>query len=480
MILLKDILLLYTGTEEIHGADVLIEGNLIKEIGKGLDAGRKDGGGSKAGGSGSVGGPGRPGAPAAGAPFEVEVIDCRNLVVLPGFVNTHHHFYQTLQRCVREIQDVPLFSWLKRLYQIWKYLDEDSVYWSTLVACGELLKTGCTTSTDNLYVFPRGSSSRFIDVEIEAAGRIGMRFHPTRGSMSLSERDGGLPPDEVVQTEGDILEDSERLIAKYHDPSPGAMVRIALAPCSPFSVSEKSLVETADFARQKGVLLHTHLAETEDETVFCVEKYGGRPLALMERCGWVGGDVWFAHGVHFTDDELATLARTGTGICHCPTSNMRLGSGRARVPEMLERGIRVGLGVDGSASNDSSDMLGELRNCFLVHRLGGGSGAITAREVINMATQGGADILARDDVGLLRPGMAADLVGIDVCDIAHAGALHDYLASLVLCGATHEVDLTIVNGRVVVREGRLLTVDEAEVVRKANAAAKRMVDALNE
>jgi len=483
LILLKDILLLYTGTEEIYGADVVIDGNRITQIGKGLDAGRLNadhGTRSDAGGLKADTGvrPGRGRQPDGGRPEEVEVIDCRNLVVLPGFVNTHHHFYQTLQRCVREIQDAPLFSWLKRLYQIWKHLDDDSVYWSTLVACGELLKTGCTTSTDNLYVFPRGKSSRFIDVEIEAAGRIGMRFHPTRGSMSRGERDGGLPPDEVVQTEGEILEDSERLVSTYHDPSPGAMVRIALAPCSPFSVSEKGLRETADFARKKGVLLHTHLAETEDETAYCLEKYGVRPLDLMERCGWVGRDVWFAHGVHFTDAELAKLAQTDTGICHCPTSNMRLGSGRARVPEMLRLGIRVGLGVDGSASNDSSDMLGELRNCFLVQRLAAGSGAITARDVINLATRGGASLLARDDIGSLRPGMVADLVGINVFDIAHAGALHDYLASLVLCGASHEVDLTIVNGRVVVREGRLLTVDEDEVVRNANAAAKRMMEAM--
>jgi cytosine/adenosine deaminase-related metal-dependent hydrolase len=341
-----------------------------------------------------------------------------------------------------------------------------------------LLKTGCTTSTDHLYVFPRGKGSQLVDVEIEAAGRIGMRFHPTRGSMSRGESDGGLPPDEVVQAESEILEDSARLISKYHDPNPCAMVRIALAPCSPFSVSEKSLAETAEFARKKHVLLHTHLAETEDETAYCIEKYGMRPLGLMERCGWLGPDVWFAHGVHFTDEELDSLGRTGTGICHCPTSNMRLGSGRARVPEMLERGVRVGLGVDGSASNDSSDMLGELRSCFLVHRLGAGTKAIAARTVIDLATQGGARLLARDDIGTLAPGKAADLIGIDVCDIARAGALHDYLASVVLCGASHEVDLAIVNGRVVVRDRKLLTVDEREVVRKANQAARRMVEAL--
>ncbi|MFZ1947171.1 MAG: amidohydrolase family protein, partial [bacterium] len=348
---------------------------------------------------------------------------------------------------------------------------------STLVACGELLKTGCTTSSDNLYVFPRGKSSRFIDVEIEAASKMGMRFHPTRGSMSRGEAQGGLPPDVVVQTEQEIIEDCDRLISLHHDPAPGAMVRIALAPCSPFSVSEEILVETARFARERGVLIHTHLAETEDETAYCLEKYGVRPLELMERSGWLGPDVWFAHGVHFTDSELDLLASTGTGICHCPTSNMRLGSGRARVPDMLKRGIRVGLGVDGSASNDSSDMLGELRNCFLVQRLAGGSSAISAREVLRLATRGGASLLGRDDIGVIEPGRPADLIGVDVTDISHAGALHDYLASLVLCGASHVTDLTIVQGKVVVRRGELATVDEQEVVAKANEAARRMMRA---
>ena len=476
MILLKDILLLYTGTEEIPSADLLIYGDKIAEIGKGLDPKKF----LPQGPTGTCNP--SPDADKIGDTHHfpegeepVQVIDCSDLVVLPGFVNTHHHFYQTLQRCLRDIQDAPLFSWLKRLYEVWKHLDDDNVYWSTLVACGELLKTGCTTTTDNLYVFPRGRSSNFIDVEIEAAAWIGMRFHPTRGSMSRGQKDGGLPPDEVVQTEDEILEDSERLIARYHDSDPGAMVRIALAPCSPFSVSEPILKATAELARKKGVLLHTHLAETEDETAYCLEHYGVRPLELMERCGWAGRDVWFAHGIHFTDEELKRLALSGSGICHCATSNMRLGSGRARVPAMLSLGIRVGLGVDGSASNDSSNMLAELRNCFLLQRLAGGSKAIAARAVIDLATQGGASLLAREDVGLLRPGMAADVVGFDVCDIAHAGAAHDYLASLVLCGASQVANFTIVDGRVVVKDGELVTADEQEIVCNANRAAARML-----
>ncbi len=448
MILLKDIRALYTGTGEESGADVLIDGNRIKSIGGDIET------------------------PGSG---HTEVIDCSTCVVLPGLVNAHHHFYQTLQRCIPAVQNEPLFKWLTVLYEIWKHLDEDAVHWSTLVACGELLKTGCTTSTDQFYVFPRGTSGEFIDVEIEAASTIGMRFQPTRGSMSLGKSQGGLPPDEVVQTEDDILADCERLIEKYHDPEFGAMVRIALGPCSPFSVTKDLLVKTRDLADRTGALLHTHIAETEDEEKYCLEAYGMRPVELMEDCGWLGGDVWYAHGIHFNDRELDVLRKSGTGICHCPTSNMRLGSGVARVPEMIEMGIRVGLGVDGSASNDSSDMLSELRNCFLLHRLVGGGGAITARQVIDIATRGGASLLGRDDIGTIAKGKAADIIGIDISDISHAGALHDYIASIVICGGSHTVDFSIVNGKVVVRDGRLTQVDEAEVVRKGNEAAERMI-----
>jgi 8-oxoguanine deaminase len=451
VILLKDILALYTGAGEESGVDVLIEGGLIGDIGHDLAV------------------------PESGE--EVETIDCSRCVVMPGLVNTHHHFYQTLQRCVPAVQNEPLFKWLTTLYEIWKHLDEDAVHWSTLVACGELLKTGCTTSTDQFYVFPRGATGEFIDVEIEAASAVGIRFQPTRGSMSLGKSQGGLPPDEVVQTEDEILADCERLVAKYHDPGFGAMVRIALGPCSPFSVTRDLLVKTRELADKAGVLLHTHIAETEDEEEYCLETYGMRPLELMESCGWLGEDVWYAHGIHFNDKELDVLKTSGTGICHCPTSNMRLGSGAARVPEMLSMGIRVGLGVDGSASNDSSDMLAEMRNCFLLHRLMGGGGAMRAREVIDIATQGGASLLARDDIGNIAVGMAADIIGIDVSGISYAGALHDYIASIVICGGSHTVDFSIVNGVVVVRDGRLTRVDEAEVVRRADTAARRMISA---
>lgn len=451
MILLKNILALYTGSGEESGVDVLIDGGRVRDIGADLEV--------------------------PGPAEKVETIDCSSHVVMPGLVNTHHHFYQTLQRCVPAVQNEPLFKWLTTLYDIWKHLDEDAVHWSTLVACGELLKTGCTTSTDQFYVFPRGTSGEFIDIEIEAASAIGMRFHPTRGSMSLGRSQGGLPPDEVVQTEDEILADCERLIAKYHDPGLGAMVRIALGPCSPFSVTRDLLVKTRELAGRAGVLLHTHLAETEDEEEYCLQTYGMRPVELMEDCGWLGEDVWYAHGIHFNDKELEVLKASGTGICHCPTSNMRLGSGAARVPEMLSMGIRVGLGVDGSASNDSSDMLAEMRNCFLLHRLMGGGGAIRARQVIEIATQGGASLLGREDIGTIAAGKAADVIGIDVGNISYAGALHDYIASTVICGGSHTVDFSIVNGAVVVRDGRLTLVDEMEVVRRANAAAARMISA---
>ena len=450
MILLKSIHSLYTGTGEHTDADILIEGNRISRIGHNLDL-------------------------PAGA--DAEVLDCTGCVVMPGLVNTHHHFYQTLQRCVPAVQNEPLFNWLTALYQIWKHLDDDAVHWSTLVACGELLKSGCTTSTDQFYVFPRGTSGKFIDVEIGAASEIGMRFQPTRGSMSLGKSQGGLPPDEVVQTEDEILADCERLIEEYHNPEFGAMVRIALGPCSPFSVTRDLLVKTRELADRTGVLLHTHIAETEDEEQYCLDAYGVRPLDLMDECGWLGPDVWYAHGIHFNDRELEVLKRSGTGICHCPTSNMRLGSGAARIPEMMEMGIRVGLGVDGSASNDSSDMLAELRNCFLLHRLVGGGGAITARQVIDLATKGGASLLGRDDIGIIAEGKAADMIGVDIRDISYAGALHDYIAAMVICGGSHTVDFSIVNGEVVVRDGRLTRVDEAEVVHRANEAATRMISA---
>jgi cytosine/adenosine deaminase-related metal-dependent hydrolase len=449
VILLKNVWHLITmndADERLSGVDVLIEGAVIREVGSRLEG-----------------------------PTDGRVIDCSSMIALPGLVNLHHHFNQTLQRNVPNAQSLELFDWLTTLYGIWSSLSARELRAAARLACAELLLTGCTTSSDMMYLFPKGGGTELIDAEIEAARELGIRFHPTRGSMSLGRSAGGLPPDTVVEDPEAILADSERLIERYHDPSPFSMLRIALAPNAPFSVSDELMRQTAELARRHGVLLHTHLAETEDENEYCMERYGVRPLELMERLGWLGRDVFLAHGVHFTDDELDLLAKTGTGIAHCPTSNMRLSSGVARVPEMLERGVRVGLAVDGSASNDSSDMLGELRNCLLLHLLTSGSGALSARDIVGMATRGGADILGRDEIGVIEPGRAADIVLVDATRVGYAGALSDPRAALVYTGFDHRVDVSIVNGAVVVEDGHLTTADEGAIVDDANEASARML-----
>jgi 8-oxoguanine deaminase len=451
LILLKDIYHLATmndAGDRLSGVDVLTDGRTISAVGPSLEA-----------------------------PRGARVIDCSSMLVLPGFVNLHHHFYQTLQRNVPTAQNKKLFDWLTTLYEIWRGLSADAVRASTRLAVAELLLTGCTMASDQMYVFPSGVDTELIDEEITAARELGIRFHPTRGSMSRGRSQGGLPPDSVVQSEEDILRDSERLIDRHHDPEPFAMTRIALAPCSPFSVTDRLMKETAEFARDRGVLLHTHLAETLDENEYCLSAYGTRPLEAMEKLGWVGEDVWFAHGVHFEPDELDLLASTGTGVAHCPTSNMRLSSGVARVPEMLERGVRVGLAVDGSASNDTSDMLGELRNCLLVQLLTYGPDALSAETVVRLATRGGAEILGRDETGVVAEGMAADLIAIDLGRLGYAGAFSDPLAAIVYSGFDHTVDYSIVNGDVVVDGGRLAKGDEQEISRTANEVSLRMLEA---
>ncbi len=411
--------------------------------------------------------------PTAQLPSSADVvIDASGMIVLPGFVNTHHHLYQTLTRVIPEAQNAKLFDWLVTLYPIWARLTGEAVYISALVGMAELLLSGCTTTTDHLYIFPNDVS---VDDEIRAAKEIGIRFHPCRGGMSLGRSKGGLPPDEVVQTEEEILADSERLIKTYHDPSPGSMCRIALAPCSPFSVTPELMRETAQMARRYGVLLHTHLAETTDEEEFCLEKFGMRPLDYMAHLGWLGEDVWFVHVVHVNSRDIKILAETKSGVAHCPTSNMRLGSGISPVVEMLRAGVRVGLAVDGSASNDSSHMLAEARQALLLQRVRYGSDSISAEDVLEMATRGGARVLGRDDIGSLAPGKAADFIGIRLERLEYAGAsIHDPVASLVFCSPV-KVDLAVVNGRIVVEEGKLLTVDVEEIVRKHNAIARKMV-----
>ncbi len=406
-----------------------------------------------------------------------EIIEGASLVAIPGLVNTHHHFYQTLTRALPGAQNAKLFDWLLCLYEVWRGINPDAVYWSALGAMAELLLTGCTTTTDHLYLFPNAVSGELIDAEIQAAVELGMRFHPTRGSMSLGRSRGGLPPDDVVQTEDVILADAERLISRYHDPAPLSMCRIALAPCSPFSVTPESMKETAALARSHGVLLHTHLAETRDEDDYCQKHLGMRPLDYMESLGWVGPDVWFAHCVFLNEDEIRRMAETQTGVAHCPSSNMRLGSGAAPIPAMMKAEVPVGLAVDGSASNDTSDMLAEVRQCLLLHRLAAGVDAMTADQALCLATRGGASVFRRNDIGILAPGMAADIALFDLNHLGYAGALHDPVAALVLCGFSHRAHTVLVNGRVVVRAGSLVGADEQTIVREMNAHARRLAEA---
>jgi cytosine/adenosine deaminase-related metal-dependent hydrolase len=405
----------------------------------------------------------------------MEVLDCSRHVVVPGFVNTHHHFYQTLTRALPAAQNAKLFDWLVYLYEIWKGIDAEAVRLSSLLAMGELLKTGCTCTTDHHYLYPRGFQGDLTGIQFEAAEALGMRFAPCRGSMSRSRKDGGLPPDSVVQTEEEILEDSRRVIERYHDPDPLAMRKVLLAPCSPFSVSRELMGRTADLARAHGVRLHTHLAETLDEEAYCLAAYQRRPLHLMADWGFVGPDVSYAHGIHFDDPELDLLARTGTSVAHCPSSNMRLGSGIARVKDMLARGINVGLAVDGSASNDTSDYLGEMRAALLLQRVRGGADALSVAEVFRMATENGARLLGFGGLGRIREGWAADLAVFDVHRLEYAGALSDPLAALLLAGSSHQAAYTIVNGRVAVRDGRLVGIDEESLFQEANRASSALI-----
>ncbi len=394
---------------------------------------------------------------------DASVVDAGGAVILPGLVNTHHHLFQTLTRAVPSVQDAELFDWLRRLYPIWARIGDEGFYYAALVGLAELLLSGCTTTTDHQYLFPRGTG-RILDTQIEAARRIGIRFHPTRGSMSLSEKDGGLPPDSVVQDEDEILADSERVISEFHDPRPGAMLRIALAPCSPFSVTPRLMRRTAELARRHGVRLHTHLAETVDEEKFCLQSIGRRPVDFLDECGWMADDVWLGHGIHFDDGEIARLGRARLGVAHCPSSNMRLGSGFARVHDLLRAGVHVGLGVDGSASNDSSHMLGEARQAMLLARVRHGAGAMTAVQALHLATLGGAECLGRDDIGSITPGKAADLAIFDITDIGFSGSW-DPAGALLFCQPAR-VRTLLVNGRVVVQDGRLQTVDLVEVQRR--------------
>ncbi len=407
----------------------------------------------------------------------VRVINARGTVVLPGLVNCHHHLYQTLTRTVGTGGGMVLFDWLKTLYPIWAEMDGEAVYVSAKVGLSELALSGATTVADHLYLFPNGAT---LDDEIRAAQEVGVRFHPTRGGMSLGESKGGLPPDRVCDDEAHILKDSQRVIETFHDPEPYSMLRVGLAPCSPFSVTTDLMRESAALARQYPLVnLHTHLAETKDEDRFCLEMFGMRPVEYAESVGWLGDDVWFAHVVHPNRAEVKRLAHTHTGVCHCPTSNMILASGIAPIREMLDNGVQVALGVDGSASNDGNHMLGEARQAMLLQRVGwpgfeSRADRLSAREALELATLGGARVLRRDDIGSLEPGKAADFVAFRVDDLAHAGGLNDPVAALVTCTPARAW-LSVINGRIVVEDGELRTVDLGPLIERHNQISRGML-----
>lgn len=413
-------------------------------------------------------------------PVDGHEIDLDGHIVLPGLVNTHHHLYQTLTRAVPAAQSSDLFQWLQTLYPIWARLTPDAVYTSALVGTAELLLSGCTTTSDHLYLFPNGSR---LDDTIRAADEIGIRFHAARGSMSLGESDGGLPPDSVVETESEILADSQRLLETYHNPKRGSMLRIVIAPCSPFSVSPNLMRESLELGRSYGAQMHTHLAETRDEEAYCLDMFGHRPVHYAEELGWTGTDTWFAHVVNVNSQDIQALSRNKSGVAHCPSSNMRLASGIAPIQKFIKNGVTVGLAVDGSASNDSSHLLAEARQAMLLSRINQSPGfankpdhkMMGARESLEIATLGGAAVLQRDDIGALSPGKCADFFALDLNRLDYAGALHDPVAATIFC-SPQKADLVVVNGKVVVQNGQITNVDLDPVIRRQNKLALQMID----
>ena len=403
-----------------------------------------------------------------------EVVDLSGHIVLPGLVNTHHHLYQTLTRVIPEAQDAALFDWLRSLYPIWARLTPEHIRTSTTLGLVELALSGATTVFDHCYLWPNGAR---VDDQFEGADGINIRFHAARGSMSMGQSQGGLPPDSVVESEDRILEETRQAVEVFHDPSDGSLRRMVVAPCSPFSVTPELMAESAVLARDLGVGLHTHLAETMDENQYCLERFGKRPLDHVEDLGWSGSDVWFAHAVHLSSDEISQMAASRTGVSHCPTSNMRLGSGMAPITEMVHTGVPVGLGVDGSASNDSSHMLAEVRQALLLNRVGAGSRneqLMTARQALELGTVGGASVLGRSDIGRLAPGKYADFVAIDLNRVEFAGALHDPVAAVVMCSPAR-VDHSWVGAKPLVSEGQVVGVEENALVREHNRLAAELL-----
>ncbi len=410
------------------------------------------------------------------------VLDLTDHVVLPGLVNTHHHFCQTLTRAVPAAQDANLFNWLTTLFPIWARMTPEDIYISTQIALSQLALSGCTTAADHLYIYPEGIK---LDDQIHAALEIGVRMHASRGFMNLGQSKGGLPPDNCVEDDDNILKDSLRLIQQYHDPKPGSMTHVVLAPCSPFCCTGELMKESAALGREHGVMLHTHLAETQDEEKFCLELFGKKPVDYMESIDWIGPDVWFAHSVHVGKEEIEIYAKNRCGICHCPSANMRLASGIAPILEMVKAGVKVGLGVDGSASNDGSHLIEETRQAMMLSRVGAGlAGAslsggnapplMTARQALRIATRGGAAVLGRDDIGSLEAGKCADFFAISLNQLNYAGALHDPVAAVVFC-APVQTNYTVIGGEIVVKEGQLTTIDLATQVQRHNKAAQRLL-----
>jgi len=448
--LITDIAFLMTGNvlrQELKDAYVVVDDNIITAIGTG--------------------------APVLDAPAD-RVISGMRMLMMPGFVNTHHHLYQTLFRNVPQVEHAKLFDWLTFLYEHWKYIDEEAVYTSAQVGICEMLKTGVTTTTDHLYLYPYGNNA-IIDAEIRAARDVGVRFHPTRGSMSLSKKDGGLPPDSVVQTDEEILVESERVIHQYHDRGRYAMTRIALAPCSPFSVTTDLMKQTAALAEREDVLIHTHLAETHDEEEFCLQTFGFRPVDYMEEVNWLTPRSWFAHIVWASDADIRKLSEHECGMAHCPASNMRLGSGIAPVTAMKQTNMRIGIGVDGSASNDTNSFIGEVRLATLLQRVKYGADALTSREALAMASIGGARVLRMDsDIGSIEVGKAADLIMWDLDTLEFAGGLHDPFTAPVMCDAK-QVSLNMVNGKVLIENGQFTNIDVRALVARQNAIAAHLM-----
>ena len=432
----------------LKDADILIENNKIIEVSKNILA------------------------------PDAELIDASGKFVYPGLINTHHHLLQAFSRNIPCVQNAELFEWLKYLYRVWVQVNPEYMYYSALVGMGEFIKFGGTTMFDQHFAFPKSSQKNIVDAEFKAASELGLRFHAGRSCFTRGQNNGGLPPEELVESCDEMLKDCERLIETYHDPADFSMRQVAVSPCSPFSVDTQVMVESAKLARTKNVRLHTHLCETKDEATYCLEIYGKRPLDWAENCGWLGSDVWFAHGIHFTDEEIKRLAESKSGIAHCPVSNMKLSSGVCKVPRMIELGVPVGLAVDGGGSNDSSNLLSDIRTAFLLHRLSFDKKAPTGYEVLKMATVGSAKVLGREDIGSLEAGKGADLFMIDVDQLDFAGGLLDPAAFLATVGYGRPVDLTMVNGKIVYKNGRLMGIDEEKIKDQARKYAASVYEKL--